>query len=105
MTGMAGLLWTANRMLDEGFLTSSDVESLAEVVPLIFDSSAYADTSPWSREAASVSLVRASCVRLARDILSATADENSELLEVLEAARSDALPEVRFAVEKDANSV
>lgn len=97
MSGLAALLWTANQMYSRGYLAESDVESLVEILPVIFDSADYKDISPLSREAINVSLVRAACVRLARDVLNKSQDTNSELLRVLEEARDDALPEVRFA--------
>lgn len=69
-----------------------------EILPVIFDNTDYRIISEASREAVSVSLLRSACVRLAKDILNESQDKNSELLRVLEEAREDALPEVRFAV-------
>lgn len=97
MSGLAALLWTANQMYNKSYLAESDIDSLVEILPVIFDSADYKNISPSSREAISVSLVRAACVRLARDVLSKNQDANSELLRVLQEAREDALPEVRFA--------
>lgn len=97
MTGLTALLWTANQMYNKDYLSESDADSLVEILPVIFDNSDYKNISPSSREAVIASLVRAACVRLARDILSKSQDKNSELLRILENAKQDALPEVRFA--------
>lgn len=95
--GLAALLWTANQMYERKYLSSEDVESLVEILPIIFDSTDYERIEPNSKESISVSFVRAACVRLARDILKDTSEKNTELLKILEIARQDALPEVRFA--------
>jgi len=88
-------------MYNKGYLSEGDIESLVEVLPVIFDNTDYRNISLASREVVSVSLLRAACVELARDILNKSQDQNCELLRVLEEARQDALPEVRFAVDVD----
>lgn len=100
MPGLAGLLWTANQMYDKGYLSASDTDSLVEIVPALFDAD-YGSIPVKSREAVSTSLVRAACVRLARDILKINERKSDGLLRVLEEAREDALPEVRFAEFQD----
>jgi len=95
--GMAGSIWTANQMLRKGYLADSEVDSLTEALPVIFGNSDYRDVSAWSREAVSASIVRASCVRLARDILNRSKEKDEELLRILNEASVDPLPEVRFA--------
>lgn len=68
---------------------------------MIFDNADYKSISHVSQEAVSISLVRVACVRLARDILVNHQGEGSdELLRVLEEAKRDTLPEVRFATTK-----
>jgi len=69
MIGLSALLWTANQMLKKGYLSNGDVDSLEEILPIIFDNADYRNISPSSLESVSVSLVRAACVRLARDVL------------------------------------
>lgn len=95
--GLQALLWTVNQMYLKGYLSEEHVASLTEAVPAIFDDSSYINIFPNSREAVSISLVRAACVRLARDILNKNQGKNRELLRILEEAKQDALPEVRFA--------
>ncbi|HET8638409.1 MAG TPA: hypothetical protein VFL96_16280, partial [Acidobacteriaceae bacterium] len=99
--GLAALLWTANQMYNKGYLSASDTDSLIEMLPVLFDAD-YGSIPARSREAVSTSLVRAACVRLARDILNTHSIKNDGLLRVLEEAREDALPEVRFAEITDA---
>ena len=56
-------------MCDKGYLKKEELESLAEIVPVVFDNSDYKNIALYSRESVSISLVRAACVRLARSIL------------------------------------
>lgn len=97
MNGLAALLWTANQLYSKGYLSEGDTNSLIENLPVIFDNSDYKNFTNSSREAITVSLIRAACVRLARDILNVSKNKNTELLRILETAKQDALPEVRFA--------
>ncbi|RMX05960.1 SIR2 family protein [Corticibacter populi] len=97
MTGLSALLWTANQMYCKKYLSDESIESLVEIVPVIYDNAGYINISPSGRESVSVSFVRAACVRLARDIVSNGEHQNDELLRILEEAKQDALPEVRFA--------
>ena len=113
--GLPALLWTVHQMYNNEWLSEEDVAVLTDSIPAIFDGANYKRISRlktpgrisiWrgsaanddaSRDAISASLTRAACIRLARDILNRSQDKNSELLRVLEEARNDALPEVRFA--------
>src|SRR5690606_25002611 len=91
-TGLSALLWTANQMYSKEYLSDENVESLVEVLPIIFDNTEYINISLSGRESVSVSLVRAACVRLARALVSSSEDQNGELLRILEEAKLDALP-------------
>lgn len=97
MTGLSALLWTANQMYCKKYLSDESIESLVEILPIIFDSADYRNISPFARESVSISFVRAACVRLARDIVSNGESQNDELLRIVKEAEQDALPEVRFA--------
>ncbi|MCE8011689.1 SIR2 family NAD-dependent protein deacylase [Billgrantia desiderata] len=101
MIGLSAVLWTANQMYCKKYLSDESVESLTEILPVIFDNSGYRNISPSGRESVSVSFVRAACVRLARDIVANSEYQHDELLRILEEAKQDALPEVRFAEMKD----
>lgn len=96
MQGLAALLWTANQMYKKEYLSSEDIESLIEILPIIFDSTDYQRINPYSKESVSISFIRAACVKLARDILNNATEKNIELEKMLEVAKQDALPEVRF---------
>ncbi|TCP92099.1 SIR2-like protein [Cricetibacter osteomyelitidis] len=97
--GLAALLWTANEMFKKNYLSDEDIKSLTEIVPIIFDSTDYERISPYSEESVSISFIRAACVRFTKDLIEdAEEDGNSELLRVLETAKHDPLPEVRYAV-------
>ena len=95
--GLRALLWTARQMYNKEWLSEQDVAVLTDSIPAIFDGVDYRRVEYASRDAVSASLTRAECVKLARDILNRSQDKNSELRRVLEEARNDALPEVRFA--------
>ena len=97
INGLSAILWTANKMYLKGYLSPADLQSVIDVLPIIFDSTDYSSITASSREAISVSLVRAACVRLARDIQNGSSGHVGELCRILEEAKLDALPEVRFA--------
>lgn len=101
MIGLPALLWTVNQMYKRNYLSNGEAESLMEILPVIFDNLEYGSISPSSHESVSASLVRAACVRLAKDITNKGHSENRELLRLIEEAREDALPEVRFAESTD----
>lgn len=97
MTGLSACLWTASQMYRKKYLSDESIESLIEILPVKFDNSGYRNIYPSGQESVSVSLVRAACVRLARDIVVNCEHQHDELLRILEEAKQDALPEVRFA--------
>jgi hypothetical protein len=98
IAGLAGLLWTADQLLTKGFLTTGQINALADSVPMIFNGSRYDENSFGSRESISVSLIRAACVRLAQRISTCKElEELGELERLLDDAKDDPLPEVRFA--------
>lgn len=101
VTGLAMLLWTANQMYNKNYLSEGDVETLVEILPVVFENASYENISYSSQEAVTVSLVRAACVRFARDILKERANYMSELVCILNEAKQDALPEVRYAEQTD----
>lgn len=99
--GLPALLWTANQMYVNEYLSEEDTTSLVELLPLIFDGAEYNNVMHGSQEAVSISLIRAACVRCAKDILFSYEGEGAdELLRIMDNATRDALPEVRFATKK-----
>jgi len=99
--GLPTLLSTAGQLYAKNYLSDNDIESLIESIPWVFDSADYKNIAPSSREAISVSLVRAECVRLAQIILSRSQSEDSELCRIVHEAKHDPLPEVRFSLNAD----
>jgi hypothetical protein len=97
VVGLPSLLWTANRLFNNDWLTADEVSTLSESLPAIFDGMDYTKIDGETQEAISASTVRAECVRFARDILSKGTNKDSELLRILEQAQLDPLPEVRFS--------
>lgn len=95
--GLSALIWTANQMYRKNYLSSDNIDALTEILPVIFDNSRYDNISPSSKESVSISIVRAACVKLARDILKQSQNNDAELNRILDEAKFDALPEVRFA--------
>ncbi|SOO14211.1 SIR2 family NAD-dependent protein deacylase [Xanthomonas citri] len=91
------LVWTARELYKGGYLIDHDAAVLLEAVPVIFEASEYHSVSPTSREAAVVSLVKAACVRVAAEAVAKGQDPDGCLQRVLDQAKLDALPEVRFA--------
>lgn len=95
--GLNSLLWCAGKMLKNKWLSSAEVDTLADCLPDLFDAADYARVRPNSREAVSVSLIRETCVKLGMEVINVTSRE--KLKAMIDAARDDALPEVRFAAE------
>lgn len=95
--GLAALMWTVNEILNMGWLTKENIDTLIETLPEIYDSADYINIDDTSQEAVSISYVRAACVRLARDILNQRGEKIETLEQILNKAKYDALPEVRFA--------
>lgn len=98
LSGLSDLLLIVNKVYGKGILLGGDVEALIEVVPMIFDNSGYKSVSHYSKEAVGISLVRAACVKLAKDLLEKEGAGDEELLRILTEGENDALPEVRFAI-------
>lgn len=78
-------------------MSREDVETLGESIPIIYANTDYARIDGAGADAVSVSLVRAACVRLAAQLVALPTAASVELLDLLRAARTDPLPEVRFA--------
>ena len=89
--GLHSLLWYAGEMLKKNWLSSADVNALADCVPDLFDAADYSGIRPSSREAVTASLIRETCVKLMN------VAPSEKLKDMIEAAKDDALPEVRFA--------
>ena len=98
-TRIGAPLWTILQLLKQGYLSKDNIRSVTDSVPIIFDSCGYQNILPSSRDSISNSLVRATCVNLAQEIID-KGFEADDLYRVLEEAKEDPLPEVRFANHK-----
>jgi hypothetical protein len=92
------LIWVAGQLIGKRRLTQDQAETLAEAIPNLFAAMDYANIQPKSREAINASTIREACVKvggmLARSYLG-----NDALMDMLNTSRTDALPEVRFAID------
>lgn len=95
--GLAAQLWSIGELLKQDKVSREDVETLGESIPIIYANTDYASIDGAGADAVSVSLVRAACVRLAAQLVALPTAASAELLDLLRAARTDSLPEVRFA--------
>ncbi|MBB4597832.1 SIR2 family NAD-dependent protein deacylase [Xanthomonas arboricola] len=85
-----------------GSVNSNDMQRIADVLPGIYQGSRYEILDDSSYEAVVAPLIRRECARIA-DLLLKNGFENSEpLLELINKALNDPLPEVRYALERGA---
>ena len=98
LIGIVNILPVINKMLNQNWLTDDDINILIENLPEIYHECNYINFIDGNnREVSKISLIRANCVELARDILNRSQQPITELQNILEEAKNDALPEVRFA--------
>lgn len=95
--GLPALLWTVNQLYIKNFLTSEQVGQLMDIIPIVFDSCNYSTVAFSNREEVTVSLVRGACIGLAIDFARNESTSTADLTRILEEAKQDPLPEVRFA--------
>jgi hypothetical protein len=95
--GLNCLLQCARRLAEASMLAPAHASRLSEALGDLLAETAYETIDPDSREAVSVSLVRAECVRLART-LDHLGIPGGPPAAWLSAADTDPLPEVRFAL-------
>jgi hypothetical protein len=96
-TGLHYLLQCSRRLAEANKLTSAHHARLSDALGDLLAETAYATIDPESREAVSVSLIRAECIRLARTLEDLGAGGQNPSAWLL-AAAADPLPEVRFAL-------
>lgn len=94
-SGLTSLIYIANELYSLAYLSNENISTLIEVIPIIFDGSAYENVNPASHLAINVTSVRTESIKLARNLLKNYSD--SELKRIIEEAKTDPLPEVRFA--------
>lgn len=94
--GLQYLLWVAGELFKSNLLSVEQITTLKEVIPNVFDAADYTNIEASSQEAISASSIRGACVKLAITLISEDSKDNA-LHDLLESAKVDALPEVRFA--------
>jgi hypothetical protein len=99
-SALHGILSTLNELYSEDQLSDSQVLSLIEAVPIIFDASEYSHKkySSSGLDATTVSLTRRECVRLAAALVFYDSALEKELQRIIDLASEDPLPEVRFSL-------
>ncbi|BBB61719.1 hypothetical protein UNDKW_3446 [Undibacterium sp. KW1] len=97
--GLQQLLRTVGDIFKKSRLSSEQVAILIEAIPEIFDANDYANIDPAGEEAITASSLRVECVKLAKVFFRKNPDATS-LKGLLEKALTDALPEVRFAIDE-----
>ncbi|ORF36167.1 SIR2 family protein [Snodgrassella alvi] len=98
LIGIVNILPVINEMLNQNWLTDDDINILIENLPEIYHECNYINFIDGNNyEVSKISFIRARCVKLARDILKRSQQPLTELQNILEEAKNDALPEVRFA--------
>jgi hypothetical protein len=93
--GLAALLWTAGELLKKNWLPDSEAKILVACLPELFQSVDYRNIDPTSEEAVTASLIRTQCVRLTLELVKKSSVQT--LTDLIEIAKADPLPEVRFA--------
>lgn len=96
--GLQQLLWVAGELLKKQRLSDDQVAILIEAIPNVFNAADYTNIDPYSREAISASSIREACVKLANALVRQHPND-SALQKLLKESQTDALPEVRFAIE------
>src|SRR4029077_4974119 len=86
--------------LRDNFLLDEDLKRLMQTISMIRSEFRYENVDFDTMRAVSVSLVRAECVKLAARLKGRIADDGT-LQGWNDDAKSDALPEVRFALSDD----
>src|SRR5262249_33907491 len=95
--GLSEMLNAARTLLESNFLLDEDLKRLMETMSVIRSEFRYENTEFDTMRAVSVSLVRAECVKLAVALKRRVADDGT-LQAWTDEAKSDPLPEVRFAL-------
>jgi hypothetical protein len=95
--GLPAMLDCARKLLKNDFLREEDLKRLMETLGIIRSEFRYENVELDTMRAVSVSLVRAACAKLAVALVGRLADDGA-LQGWIEDAKSDPLPEVRFAL-------
>lgn len=94
-TNLVSILSIVYRLLNFKYLSNNDKELLSETLPIFFDSTSYELINEKSIVGANISIIRKLCVMLGDNLLK-NGMESTELLRIIEEAKTDPLPEVRY---------
>jgi hypothetical protein len=97
--GLQQLLWVVGEMIRNNNLLENHITALIEAIPNIFNAADYKNIDPNSQEAVRASTIREACVKLASMLVERYPRDHG-LVVLLEDAKNDALPEVRFAMDR-----
>lgn len=95
--GLQALLSPASSLLNDGLLDAGDMVRLMQALSDLCIETRYDEIILDRRKAVSVSLIRVECVKLAVALITRVNDDGT-LQAWIDAAKSDALPEVRFSI-------
>lgn len=95
--GLSAMLDAARTLVKDNFLLDEDLKRLMQAMSMIRSEFRYENADFDTMRAVSISLVRAECVKLAIVLKGRVADDGT-LQGWIDEAKSDALPEVRFAL-------
>ena len=95
--GLQQLLWVAGELFKKQTLSEDQIATLTEAIPSAFNAADYKNIEPSSQEAVNASSIREACVKLANILVSQYPNDHA-LQELLKESKTDALPEVRFAI-------
>ena len=98
--GLPAMLNAARTLVKDDFLLGEDLKRLMQTISMIRSEFRYENVEFDTMRAVSVSLVRAECVKLAAALKGCGADDGT-LQGWIDEAKSDPLPEVRFALIDD----
>lgn len=94
--GLHALLWVANELYKKNWLLEDNIRILVDSIPIIFDDCDYSLTH-IPNYVITLFHIRRECVKLAKNLLKIQPDDK-ELQRILNEAKNDPVPEVRFAV-------
>lgn len=97
LDGLPAIIESLQILHKRGHLTAEETESVIDTLQVVFDSARYEATISSGHEAASVSIVRTKCVQLAHHLVTHGSACCTDLERLLQEARRDPLPEVRYA--------
>lgn len=98
--GLQQLLLVAGELFKNKQLSEEQVITLIDAIQNAFNAANYINIEPNGQEAISASGIREACAKLANTLVSQHPNDLA-LLGLLKESKTDALPEVRFAIDRN----